>query len=101
MAKNEFGLWLKSGNGEILVYSDNRMACQHHQIVETAKNPSLAGRWRIDPLPAAVVRLQTMKGPIVINAFDDVEGAIFFVKSYLEDNEGNVHPDDVFIESPN
>ncbi|OCJ61187.1 hypothetical protein A6U96_13935 [Agrobacterium tumefaciens] len=83
---NVYGVWLKNGNDEKLVFTDTKMACQHYTEVETAKNPTLAHKWRIRLLPKARVSLKTYAGPVIIAAFDSDIDATFFVSEFVKIN---------------
>ena len=92
---NVFGVWLKNGSDEKLVFADTMMACQHYTEIETAKNPTLAHKWRIGLLPKVRVSLKTYNGSIIIAAFDSDTDAAFFVTDFIKVN--NIDHDQVDI----
>ncbi|QCM10007.1 hypothetical protein CFBP6625_06330 [Agrobacterium tumefaciens] len=83
---NVYGVWLKRGNDEELVFTDTKMACQRYTEIETAKNPTLAHKWRIGLLPKVRVTLKTYAGPIIIAAFDSEIDATFFHSDFVKIN---------------
>lgn len=69
---NEYGVWLKGDDGEILVHTNNMMGCHRYTEIETAKNADLMHRWRIGQLPKYRVMVKTKGGEEIVAAFEDL-----------------------------